>query len=71
MTSYKDKDYKFNKKTYERMKDIMLKSYVRKIELEKPSNGVSIETHDLPIDKWESCSKYELLNSDRTKFVSN
>ena len=53
------------------MKNSYIKKYVTKVDLESIDNNVSIRTHPLPLDKWKFYHKNNLLNSSKTKFVSN
>ena len=47
-----------------------MRDYVEKVDLEDTKNSVEIETNEIPIDAWQSNSKYELLNENKTKFSS-
>lgn len=66
-----DLDCKYDDTFPNEMKRVFIKKYVSQIDLEDVQNTVQIQTHNLPIDKWEFFSKEELLNSYKTKFVSN
>jgi len=71
MSDYESDNYKDKEKLYKKMKKAFLARYVSKLDLEDFDNPVKVETNPLPIDSWECFSSKQLLNSNKTKFVSN
>ena len=70
ISDYYSSYYKVNIDKCNTAKDILLSRYARKINLETEEH-TDVETNPLPIDSWKFFSGLNLLNSAKTKFVSN